>query len=78
VTAKLNCGGAGVAGASLTAIVHYAAASSSCRGVSDASGSASCLFVTASAPAGVPVSVDACLMRLEGDVFCAQATFTPQ
>jgi hypothetical protein len=78
VTAKLSCGGAGVAGATLTAIVHYASASSSCLGVSDAGGSASCLFVTSSSPSGVPVAVDACLKRAEGDVYCAQATFTPQ
>ncbi len=73
IAAKLTCGDSGVGGAQMTATVHYKTSTSTCSGVSDSSGVASCTLRTGDAPGFV--SIDACFVY-KGQSYCGQTGFT--
>jgi hypothetical protein len=76
LTARLTCGGGGIAGARLGALITTPGGQSTCNGISDRNGNAVCTWQV-TGQAGGAVSINACF-SYQQQVVCAQAGYTPR
>ncbi len=72
LAAALTCNGLGTAGSQMTAVFHFTPTTSTCRGVADGTGRASCSVRVASAGAA---TVDACFLY-QAQLACGQTSLS--
>jgi hypothetical protein len=76
LTARLTCGGQGVAAAQMTALITSSSGQATCAGVADGGGRATCTLQVGG-PAGSQVMISACF-SYQSQVICGSASFTPR
>ena len=77
VTGRLKCSGISPQGAKMHTVWHYKSTDSTCDGVADASGEASCTRGISRATVGYKVVIDVAF-SLAGKTYSTNTSFTPQ